>query len=684
MIIEASNFNANILSAVKIQPRKKGNQGTKAKVQYKDIVCAFDIETTYIKEIGRAVLYIWQFQIDEICTVIGRSWKEFIDFHKRLKDAVSDALIVTYIHNASYEFQFLRSLFDLSKEDVMVIKSRRVLKFTVAPFEFRCSYLQSNMSLAAFTKKFNVKHQKLSGDDFDYSKYRFPDTKLTEKELEYCVNDVRGLVEAIKAEMARDNDNLYTIPLTSTGYVRRDVKAALRLWGRYKVNELLPNTEIYTLLREAFRGGNTHANRYFVKNPDFPMPPLENVGSTDRSSSYPDTQVNYKFPMSTFKRVVKKVTYTELKNHYIGKRHYALLFRLQITNVKMRDRLNPCPYIPLDKSRNVKNRILDNGRILSADSLEITVTDIDFEIIDKQYVLSDENTEIFDVYFAHYEYLPSELRELVKTYYKQKTELKGVDGKQLYYDKFKNLINACYGCSAQDPGKESMVYQQNSEDIYVIEEKTIAELLRQSYAAMPYQWGVWTTARARERLQIMIDAVHENKTSEFIYCDTDSVKYIGTYDFEKINAVLREIAIKNGAYADDIKGVRHYMGVYEDEGRYKQFETLGAKSYVYKDHNDQLHITIAGVPKNKGAEELEKIGGFDAYKIGTIFHDGITETVYHDERCYFVTKYDGHEIEITSDIVIKDSFHQIGWSKDYTILLSNLDGADIDKLLRKR
>ena len=350
----------------------------------------------------------------------------------------------------------------------------------------------------------------------------------------------------------------------------------------------------------------------------------------------------------------------------------------------MRDRLNPCPYIPLDKSRNVKNRILDNGRILSADSLEITVTDIDFEIIDKQYVLSDENTEIFDVYFAHYDYLPSELRELVKTYYKQKTELKGVEGKQLYYDKFKNLINACYGCSAQDPGKESIVYQQNSEDIYVIEEKTIAELLRQSYAAMPYQWGVWTTARARERLQIMIDAVHENKTSEFVYCDTDSVKYIGTYDFEKINAVLREIAIKNGAYADDIKGVRHYMGVYEDEGRYKQFETLGAKSYVYKDHNDQLHITIAGVPKNKGAEELEKIGGFDAYKIGTIFHDGITETVYHDERCYFVTKYDGHEIEITSDIVIKDSFHQIGWSKDYTILLSNLDGADIDKLLRKR
>lgn len=683
-IINVSDFNVNILAAIDIQPRKKGNQGTKNKTRYKDIVCAFDIETTYIKEIGRAVLYIWQFQVDEICTVIGRTWKEFLEFRERIKNVVNDALIVTYIHNASYEFQFLRSLFDISSDNVMVIKSRRILKFTVLPFEFRCSYLQSNMSLAAFTKKFNVLHQKLSGDDFDYKKYRFPDTVLTEKELEYCVNDVRGLVEAIKAEMQRDSDNLYTIPLTSTGYVRRDVKAALRLWGRYKVNELLPYPELYVLLREAFRGGNTHANRYFVKNPDFPMPPIENVASADRSSSYPDTQVNYMFPMSPFKRVVKDVTYNDIKDHYIGKRHYALLFRIKIDNLEMRDRLNPCPYIPLDKARNVKGRLLDNGRLLSADTLEITITDIDFQIIDKQYKLSNENTQIFDVYFSRYDYLPMELRQLVKSYYKQKTELKGVEGMQLYYDKFKNLINACYGCSAQDPAKDNILYKQESEEIYVNEDLSIAELLRQSFAAMPYQWGVWTTARARERLQIIIDAVHENKTSEFVYCDTDSVKYIGYYDIEKINAELRQIAIKNDAFADDTKGVRHYMGIYESEGVYKQFETLGAKSYVYKDDNDKLHITIAGVPKVKGALELEKMGGFDAYKIGTIFHDGITETVYHDNREYIETVYDGHKIELTSDIVIKDSFHQIGWSKDYTILLSNLNGADIDKLLRKR
>jgi hypothetical protein len=185
--------------------------------------------------------------------------------------------------------------------------------------------------------------------------------------------------------MSRDDDNLYTIPLTSTGYVRRDVKRVLREWGRYRVAELLPSAEVYILLREAFRGGNTHANRYFVKNPEFELPPIENVHSADRSSSYPDVQVNHLFPMSPFKHVEKIVKYSEVKNHYIGTRGYALLFRIQITNLELKDVFNPCPYISYDKCRKVKGKNTDNGRLLSADYLELTVTDIDFNIIDYHF-----------------------------------------------------------------------------------------------------------------------------------------------------------------------------------------------------------------------------------------------------------------------------------------------------------
>lgn len=686
MVVNVADFNFSIVGALEDLPRKAGNQSTRARVVYKDAVCAFDIETSYLSDIDCAVLYIWQFQLDEGLTIIGRTWEEFLYFYNGVCEVITEGVyLVVYVHNLSYEFQFMRSLFSISPEDVFVVKSRRVLRWRVGRFEFRCSYLQTNLSLGALTEKFHVKHQKLDGQKFDYSKIRYSDTPLSNLELQYCINDVNGLVEAINAEMDRDNNNLYTIPLTSTGYVRRDIKAALREWGTYRVKELLPDADVYTLLREAFRGGNVHANRYFVKQPDFPLPPIENLQNADRSSSYPDVQVNYPFPMTPFRHVEKLVTYSELKEHYIKKRGYALLFRMEITDLRLRDRHYPCPYLSYDKARAVRGKLLDNGRLLSAAHCEITVTDIDFKIIDKQYALSDENVNITDLYFAHYDYLPMQLRNLVKHYYEQKTALKNVKGQEIFYDKFKALINSVYGCSAQDPAKENIQYMEdgtpNDEDsIYVSDGRTVEEILYdpKNHPAMPYQWGVWTTARARECLQIMIDAVHETEGTHFVYTDTDSVKYVGRFDLETINSTLRQIAIQNGAYADDIKGKRHYMGVFEEEPPYPKFQTMGAKSYIYEDENGHMHITIAGVPKNKGARELEKMGGFDAYHVGTVFKEGITETRYDDKRRYEKTVHDGHPIEITSNMIIKDSFHKIGYSKDYATLLDTLTDEDID------
>lgn len=683
MIISAKEFDENIVAVLPNLARKRGNQGTKARPIYKDAVCAFDTETSHIKALDAACLYIWQFQIDEALTIVGRTWKEYLDFVEKINAVLGEnTYIVVYVHNLSYEFQFLRSLFSIAPEEVFVVKSRRVLRWRCGHIEYRCSYLQSNMSLDAFTEKFHAKHGKLSGAEFDYAKTRFSDTVLTPKEIEYCVNDVRGLVEALKAEMHRDGDNLYSIPLTSTGYVRRDVKKVLREWGRHRLHELFPDAGVYTLLREAFRGGNTHANRYFVKNPEYPLPPIENVHSADRSSSYPDVQVNYKFPMSPFRRVEKAVSYSQLKGHYIKKRGYALLFRLQIDKLELRDMFNPCPYISYDKARQVRGKVLDNGRLLGADHCEITITDIDFQIIDKQYVLSDDNTVITELYFAQYDYLPDTLRELVRGYYVQKTALKGVEGQELYYDKFKNLINAIYGCSAQDPAKDNILYLEDAEDIYQPEEKSVAEILAQARPTMPYQWGVWTTARARERLQLMIDAVHETDGCEFVYTDTDSVKYIGDFNLEIVNGSLRRIAVENGAFADDVNGERHYMGIYEYEKKNfaVRFETLGAKSYIYEDKSGRMHITIAGVPKEEGAKELVRMGGFSAYKIGTVFHDGVTETRYDDTRRYDIKQIDGHSVEVTSNLIIKNSFHQIGFAKDYAILLDTLTKEDIDRI----
>jgi hypothetical protein len=226
-VIDVSQFDYTILKKFKPIPRPRGNpHGTKP-YRYYPLVCGFDIETTRLKEIEQAVMYIWQFQLDMEVTVTGRTWIQFFEFLKQLKAHMrKNTCIVIYVHNLSYEFQFLKGMYEFQPDEVFATGPRQVLKCTMWDcFEFRDNYLHTNMSLAEYTHKMGVPDAKLK--DFDYNKRRFSWTKLTDDEMAYCVNDVLGMVEALKIEMALDHDDLYTIPLTSTGYVRRDCKRAM-------------------------------------------------------------------------------------------------------------------------------------------------------------------------------------------------------------------------------------------------------------------------------------------------------------------------------------------------------------------------------------------------------------------------------------------------------------------------
>ena len=262
MIVTYDNFDFFWFDKLPLQKRNKGNQSSSQKYYYKDIITAFDIETTYIKEIDESIMYIWQWQFGDKCTVIGRTWYELRLFIEKLEEFLGDDRLVCFVHNLSFEFQYLSGIYDFDPEDVFAVDHRKVLKALLhKKIEYRCSYLQTNMSLRTFCEKMGVKNYKLR---MDYKKRRYWYTPLTNKELAYCVNDVIGLVQAIEKEMERDGDNLYTIPLTSTGYARRDAKKAMRKVSPSYVKNQLPDYEIYKLLREAFRGGNTHASRFYA------------------------------------------------------------------------------------------------------------------------------------------------------------------------------------------------------------------------------------------------------------------------------------------------------------------------------------------------------------------------------------------------------------------------------------
>lgn len=634
-----------------------------------DCVCAFDIETTRIMSIEQAVMWIWQFSINNDLVIYGRTWPEYVRLLDKLRDRFQDAQLVIYVFNLQYEFSFLKGIFNYSSDDIFAINARRVIKVSDDNIEYRCAYIHSNMSLEKFCESVGSEYRKL--EKIDFTKQRFSYTQVDQRDLDYALGDVTSLVSAIRKEMENDKDNLQTIPLTSTGYIRRDIKESVAKARGMWATQLAPDVDKYQLLRNAFRGGNTHGNRFIIgKVIDASI--HGPIYSYDRSSSYPDVQCNELFPIGRFYPV--DLEGEEHIEDLTGRRGKALLFECYFENIYLTDDHYPVPYLSVDKCRGLKNPVNDNGRVMCADTLECTLTDIDWKIVRQQY--SWDRVVFGRAFQSRYGNMPKCITDVVKRNYVFKTSLKGLELEEYFYTKSKNKLNSVYGCSAQNPVHAPIKYDPDHHVLFE-GEFDMAEMLAENAPkmAMPYQFGVWTTAWARWHLELAIRKVFETPGAVFLYCDTDSVKFIGQVDFDDYNADRIKASTKNGAFAPDKDGNVHYMGVYEAEnmrGRdyaYDKFCTLGAKKYVVE-CGGKLKLTVSGVNKQKGAAELKSI---DNFKPGFIFSDsGKTEAVYNDdpEIKEYVTP-DGITIPITSNMVIRETTYTLGIGTDFWDLVQS-------------
>lgn len=669
--------------------RRVGNPGSKTKKrQILDVLAAFDIETSPTPGRTDAHLYHWQLQIGlDTPTIHGRTWDDLRLMFSRICAALGDKqTLVIYVHNLSYEWQFLRTIYDFTNDDIFATGDRKILRAYMydKKLEFRCSYLLTNMGLAAWTKKMGVAHPKLDSDEYDHNKVRWPWDDLTEEELRYCRHDVLGLCEALQAQMARDGDNLAAIPMTSTGYVRRDVKAAMQHWSRLTLRKIQPDPECFRALREEFRGGDTHANRYLAGEI------LEDVWSWDRSSSYPDVLVNCRYPMSPWRRWTR-LSVKEL--HRLEKLDMALLMRVRFTGIRLKSIQIGDPPLSYSKCREVIRHRLDNGRILYAESLETTINDVDLDVYSRAYAWDD--LEILAGWYSAYDWLPDPLRRLIITYYQRKTELKGVAGEELFYDLAKALLNAIYGMMAQDPVKRDIIFngvtfESGPDDL----EAKLAKHRNRAFTS--YAWGCWCTSWARLRLYQAV----ELSGRDFVYCDTDSDKSLTEPDLSAYNAERIRDSKASGAYATDPAGNTHYMGVFEPEGK-STFITWGAKKYAYVKRG-RLTITVAGVGKKKGRRELmretlrlripvgchvkrgpvaARVRGanrlavdrllLSQFKPGFIFKlAGGTESIYND-LTREVINVDGNRLELGPNIYIRPSTYTLGTTPAYSELLAD-------------
>lgn len=696
---------------IPLQSNRRGNQGNKKykEVKYKDCHSSFDIETSLIKSYKNrfisnkhyntlpkkmqekidynSYMYVWMFDLDGF-TVVGRTWKELKQFFDKLNENLKDdERQVVWVHNLSYEFHFLKGIFDLKNTDIFCLDDRHILKCLIGKLELRCSFKQTNISLDKLTSKYKVPHKKLAGT-YDYSKFRLHTTNLSDDELAYCINDVKGLNEAMKLRLKEEDDDFKTVPTTSTGYVRREAKRVLRP-SRQKIKGLQPDFELFLKMRNAFRGGDTHAN------PLHANVILENLHSWDRASSYPDVLVNCKFPMSKFYHYKEELSSADIVD-LMQRRGKALLMTVALENVKPKNLSVGCPYLAYAKCNipeykplkgeesedelKENNYILDNGRILYADYIECTITDIDFKIILNEYDFDE--IHYLDVYSSNYAYLPHGFTELVKKYFRKKTELKDIKGSEFEYAKFKELINALYGMIAQNPLKPELKWFDSEKKLKKTD-KPSEELFKKAIekSFIPYQWAVWCTSWARLRLHELIWLVGD----DFVYCDTDSVKFLHNHSEEirKLNEKLEKESLSREAFAYNKDGKRFILGVYEQEKDYKKFKTLGSKKYVYtyyndvnKNNEDVVHTTIAGVNKELGGEELMEHGGIGAFQEGFIFKKaGGTSAIYRDHATPLkievpIGSHKGF-MTITTNVAIIPSTYEVTIKGDYKKILSS-------------
>ena len=658
---------AQLVALIPMQVRKKRRTKGQKKSEYRDCICAFDIETTNYKEIEESFMYIWQFCIwrdGHYIVILGRTWKQFTLLLQYLnRDLGKDQRIVCYIHNADFEFQFLTGIYPFKEDDVFCLDKRRIGKFTMMDkIEFRCSHKLTNLSLHTFTKQMGVKHRKLEGEKFDYSILRTPGRALKRYELQYCINDVVGLCEAISEKLRREDDDLYSVVLTSTGYVRREAR---KNWGTLNYHwryDIQPDLELFDALQEAFRGGNTHASRLFA------FDVLDAILSFDRSSSYPEVLVNHLYPGGKMWHI-GPISTSEMR-YKLDVNHLALLMKVRIYDIKLKDSYCAMPYIPVSKVIAGHEVFEDNGRILSigkGEYIEMTITDVDLRIISRQYQWSD--FEILDSWGSKYKKLPDPLIALVLKYYKLKTELKGVKGSEALYLAAKEKLNSIYGMMVQNPMRPSILYKRDDpEDPYREKYENREEKLA-SYnkkAFLPMQFGVWCTAWARYELEVGIKIV-EDQGGYPVYCDTDSVKFQEgeqTISFDEYNDKKIAMAIESGAWADDPSGERHYMGVFEFDGFSEKFITCGAKKYVSADKEGHCKITVSGVPKKKGARELERKGGIEAFGEGFLFEDAGLAVKYNDHSDRWI-KIGDEDIHITSNTYLYTDTYVVGVTDKY-------------------
>lgn len=614
-----------------------------------EIPIAFDIETSSWRNsenLKRANMYIWMIGFNG-AVIYGRTWEEFLRFLSLLQNYLhlGKNKIIIYVHNLSYEFQFMRHWVDerFGIKNVFIHKKRRPNYVELENgIIFKCSYFLSNYKLEYLANNllFRYPMKKLVGN-LDYKLIRHSKTPLTGKELLYCYNDVRVLNSYIQEKIEKEG-SLTNIPLTNTGYVRNfcrekcffgfnsDPEMQRKTFLDYKALMKSMTIEIedeYNQYKRAFAGGFTHCNVNY-SNLTISLEKFGLMYHGDFASSYPFNMVANLFPMG------KPDFYTEIEDSKLFRKllkEKCCVFDICFENIYPRVGFENI----LSKSKCIieGQSAINNGRIIFVKGkCYTTITNVDFESLEKFYVW--DKMKIFNMRAFRKAYLPKNLILSVLDFYEKKTSLKGLSGHEVEYMVSKNMLNAIFGMMVTDIIRDEINY----EDGEYIENKIKGilvdkELEHYNYSwtrFVAYQWGIFITAYARQALFSVIYELGD----DYVYSDTDS-QFFFNYDkhekfFKEYEQNITVRLLKMCKYhkipfikcePKTLKGKEKLLGSIDFEEPLIKFRSFGAKRYIYQFEDGFVNMTVSGCKKENAMPYLiayYNVIDFDSEEFKTI------------------------------------------------------------------
>ena len=645
------------LNALKIkeilgEPTFKSTYAGQTQVMVALTPCGFDIENY------KQYMYIWTMTINDT-TIMGRTWEQFfvvlstinstlkldkrdkLDKKGNVKGQTVPYVLPIFIHNLSHEWSFIRNWIRDYEVFYMDNDNRSPMYVLWKGFLLIDSYKIFPKKLEEVAKSYCITQKT---HDLDYSVPRNYKTVLTEKELEYCCNDTRILVEL--AQFVFDNYFIPTdrLPLTQNQIVKNIIRKKFNEEKTdalvKKLNHMTMTQDQYMFIRHyGFRGGYCGSSLRDTGEEGMPK-----VGYVDLTSAYMTAICHGYYPVTPFKAVkASEAVFNRVINN---KCVYALIkfFDLRVKGNKavILESKSSIIYCMPDGStpktkedlRVAKRHVRTNssGRIIQAKSLIVSLNEIDWELYNLCYSWS--SFEIIRLETADRGSLPDYVKETAISLYKHKAELKKAGIKNSEYEMAKTLVSNVFGA----------IVQRLSDDL--INGSKNNWLSNQLDSCLKPQWGCYITAHVRSMIVKTIVAIGRDN---WLYSDTDSIYFIlNDRTMNVVNMFNVEAKAKNAILCKQYNldyALFDDLGCFDNEGKnIIRFKTLGAKSYLYY-YTDAKHpkgafkYVVSGVPEKffwkayfKKYDKLYINKVFDFFEDFTKIEYTRTEVHYVDTR----------------------------------------------------